>query len=68
MTNILLPTGTQVTGQFCGLFSLSLRTYYNFSLIFTFKTKNTKQLLLNWLTLNELPLTTNTVPVFDIFA
>ena len=29
MTNILLPTATQLTGQLCGLFSLSLRIYYN---------------------------------------
>jgi len=31
MTNILLPTGTELTGQFYGLFSLSLLIYYNLS-------------------------------------
>jgi hypothetical protein len=29
MTIILLSTGTQLTGQFSGLFSLSFRIYYN---------------------------------------
>ena len=68
MTIILLLTGAQLKGQFSGLFSLSLHIYYN--LFPTLYNRNTKHytITLNWLTLNELPLTMNTVPVFDIFA
>jgi len=29
MTNLLLRTATQLTGQFSGFFSLSLRIYHN---------------------------------------
>jgi len=41
MTNILLPNGTQVTGQFSCLFSLCLRIYYNlFPNLYNYNTKS----------------------------
>jgi hypothetical protein len=63
MTIILLPNG--IVFWFVLSFWVSLLP--SVFVIFIMKTQNTKQLRLNWVTLNELP-TINIIKIFDIFA